>query len=153
MTDDTQQPRRQFIKVRVNSDEKASFEHRSLEAGLTVGDYIRRQCLDMQPLRKRRTTAVKEKTLLMIFHELAQLRTELHRQGNNINQIAYALNSKHPLELAFIEKAFERLFESYDAIEAMAQFVEVRLSYSSNDNRSIDGQISEPRKDTGQAFS
>lgn len=70
-----------FIKVRVTESEKESIARSAAENGFTVSSFVRRRALGA-PDRPACELA-----------EMVRLRSELRYQGNNINQIAHALNS------------------------------------------------------------
>ncbi|MGD9725706.1 MAG: MobC family plasmid mobilization relaxosome protein [Hyphomicrobiaceae bacterium] len=91
-------PRTDTITFRLRTDEKARLEADAIEAGLTLSGYI-------SALVDKRITSLKSK--LAEMHEPQTRRPEprtlhpevmreLSRIGNNINQIAHALNSGLP---------------------------------------------------------
>lgn len=68
------------IILRVTESEKDSIARAAAENGFTVSEFVRRRALGA-PDRPARELA-----------EMVRLRSELRYQGNNINQIAHALN-------------------------------------------------------------
>ncbi len=70
--------RDQWIKIRVSTEEKKSFEQKANESGMTMADLIRQRLLTF---RIRKTA-----------HEQERIRM-LARVGNNINQLARWANS------------------------------------------------------------
>jgi len=70
------------IQIRVSEEEKERVAGLAAASGLSITDYVLWSCL-----YPRQTVYTIDKG------ELAAARTELARQGNNLNQIAYALNT------------------------------------------------------------
>lgn len=73
-------------RMRLTAAERAQLEERAERAGLTVGAYMRHQCLGEAGPRAVRRPPVERKAL-------AQLLGQLGKVGGNVNQIARALNS------------------------------------------------------------
>lgn len=90
--------------MRCSAAELAQLEQRAERAGMTVGAYMRHQCLGEAGPRAVRRPPVERKAL-------AQLLGQLGKCGSNVNQIARALNSDReilhdvPETLAEIRKA------------------------------------------------
>ena len=70
---------------RMNEEELATFLQNSQAANLSDADFIRAQCCDQKPVRKRRIRSLNEKALAAGLAQLGSV-------ANNINQIARALN-------------------------------------------------------------
>ncbi len=68
------------IQIRVTESEKDSIARAASENGFTVSEFVRRRALGASD-RPARELA-----------EMVRLRSELRHQGNNLNQIAHALN-------------------------------------------------------------
>ena len=79
--------RRQHVEqFRTDDAEHAALEARAREAGLSVGAFVRACALgDPGPRAKRRPTVDGEL--------VARANAEMNRVGNNINQIAHAMNT------------------------------------------------------------
>jgi hypothetical protein len=78
--------RKHVRATRLDDDEVADLEARASETGLTVGAFLRACALETAGPRARRRAPVDRELL-------AQTNADLNRVGNNVNQIAYALNS------------------------------------------------------------
>ena len=75
------------VHVRFDDDELARLEERAGDAGLSLAAYLRACALGAAGPRSRRRASV-DRLLL------AQTHAALSRIGNNLNQIAHALNSR-----------------------------------------------------------
>jgi Bacterial mobilisation protein (MobC) len=83
------QPKRiNNITLRLTDEELDTIEQQSRKLELNRSDYLRHQAL--KPVR--RLKPAKDLDILQ-YQELALLRRELSAQGNNLNQIARALNT------------------------------------------------------------
>lgn len=71
--------------VRVTAEEKETLRERAANKGLSVSDYMRERLLNISPLRKRRIPRADEKALALALGHLMRI-------GNNVNQMAHALN-------------------------------------------------------------
>lgn len=80
-----------YISGRVTPEEKEQFLARCVRSGLSTGDYIRRVCLDMKPLRAVRNVSVDKKLLTEAINQMA-------RYGNNLNQVVRKLNQGRRLK-------------------------------------------------------
>lgn len=69
-----------YIQIRVTEKEKEFIAHAAAADGFTLSEFVRRRALGA-PDRPACDLA-----------EMVRLRSELRHQGNNINQIAHALN-------------------------------------------------------------
>jgi hypothetical protein len=78
--------RQHVVRMRLDGDELASLETRAGATGLTVGALLRACALETAGLRARRRAPVDRELL-------ALTNAALNRVGNNVNQIAHALNS------------------------------------------------------------
>lgn len=82
-------------RMRLSVDERAQLEAAAERAGMTLGAYMRHQCLGTTGPRAVRRPPVERAAL-------AQLLGQLGKVGGNLNQIARALNSEQgiPHDLA-----------------------------------------------------
>ena len=102
--EDASQPRQRIIKFSVSwtPDEADRVKTRAAEAGLSVSAFIRAAALgDAGPRARRRP--------IVDAAALAQTHAELRRIGNNLNQIAHALNIGEAVLMPTITKAHEEL--------------------------------------------
>jgi hypothetical protein len=74
--------------MRLDDDERAKLAERADASGLAVGAFLRACALETAGPRSRRSAPVDRELL-------AQTNADLNRVGNNVNQIAYVLNSGH----------------------------------------------------------
>jgi hypothetical protein len=86
--------RKHVARIRLDDAELAKLEERSRAAGLTMGAYLRACALE--------TAGVRAKPRAPVDRELlARTNADLNRVGNNVNQIAHALNigldAPHPV--------------------------------------------------------
>ena len=88
------------LLIALTPAERADFEARAAKAGLSLSAFARAAALGDKGPRSRRRPTVEAATL-------AQTHIELKRIGNNINQIAKALNSGHRVLLPEVQKAAE----------------------------------------------
>ena len=96
-------------QVRLTPDERAQLDAAAERAGLTVGAFIRQQCLGTPGPRAARRPPVERAAL-------AQLIGQLGKCGSNLNQIARALNmGEEPGE---IDAAIAAMREAALAISA-----------------------------------
>lgn len=78
--------RQKMLTIRLSENEHRMLRERADMIGLSLGGYARKMALGKPgPRSKRQPTAPRD--------ELRRLKGELGRIGNNINQIAYCLNS------------------------------------------------------------
>lgn len=73
-------------RIRLDDAELAKLEDRSRAAGLTIGAYLRACALETAGVRAKPRPPVDRELL-------ARTNADLNRVGNNINQIAHALNA------------------------------------------------------------
>lgn len=97
--------RNKTLIARVTDSEKAEAVRRADEAGLSEGDYIRMQCLQTEPLKRRRRKPTLDKQLL------SQLLRHLGHIGGNINQIALKLNTGQGAPPSEIQQAVKDIQE------------------------------------------
>ena len=71
--------------LRLTEDERAVLEGRATEAGLSVASYLRAAALGQSGPRARRRPTVERAALIAAT-------AELNRVGNNVNQLARAIN-------------------------------------------------------------
>jgi hypothetical protein len=96
----TRKPKRQrqhVLPLRADDTERAEMEARASASGLSLGAYLRACALgDAGPRARRRPPVERE--------QLGRANAEINRVGNNLNQIARALNEaalEDPGELAY----------------------------------------------------
>lgn len=77
------------VRLRVNMTEKKKLERMSVEAGLSLSDWIRSQAIDVTPLFSKPNPD--REVLLRLLSELGMV-------GSNINQIAKQMNRKQNSE-------------------------------------------------------
>ena len=83
----SEERQRQHVRAsRFDDAELAKLEERASASGLTVGAYLRACALETAGVRARRRAPVDRELL-------ARTNADLNRVGNNVNQIAHALNS------------------------------------------------------------
>ena len=99
--------------VALTPAERAELEHRAANAGLSLSSFCRAAALGDAGPRARRRPTVEAATL-------AQTHGELRRVGNNLNQIARALNGGHKVLLPEVQKAAEDI--SLVMLEIMKAF-------------------------------
>lgn len=78
--------RRHVARLRLDEAEQAKLEERASAAGLSTGAYLRAAALGGAGVRARPRASVDRQLL-------ARANADLNRVGNNINQIAHALNA------------------------------------------------------------
>ena len=110
--------RQYFAQARVTEQEKAELASRAEQAGMSIGDYIRKCTLGAKPLRARRKVANDEAAVL-------QLSGQLLRIGTNINQLTRKANA-----MGFLDQAEkETLFSSLQQINALRDSIRKALSH------------------------
>lgn len=77
--------RTEIINFRVLPEERALFEDRCQNSGLSKADYFRMKCLEEKPLRKRKAPNVQTEILLKTLGQIGKV-------GSNLNQIAKDVN-------------------------------------------------------------
>ncbi len=78
--------RAHVVRMRLDDSEREKLEQRADASGLSIGAYLRACALETAGVRARPRAPV-DRALL------ARTNADLNRVGNNINQIAHALNS------------------------------------------------------------
>lgn len=86
-----------LVNFRATDEERATLESLALAEGLTLGSYIRSTLLPRARTLSRRRPRVDEAAI-------AKLYASLNRIGNNINQIAHAMNADQVQEAAALER-------------------------------------------------
>ena len=103
------------ITFRVTGAERQEIEAAANRAGLTVGSYVRAQCL-----AKPKTRAVKKPPLEREL--LAKLLGQVGKAGGNVHQITKRINFKEKVLRSEVESAMKELREATAAImEAMGK--------------------------------
>lgn len=117
-------PRATTITVRLTEPERALVEQRAASAGMTVSRYAAEQIMRGRVMVEQRQSLAPE------------LRSELSRIGNNVNQIARALNDGHHHPgLRNIATALQEVFEFIMRDELLR-----RRAEEAKGNGSQDGQ-------------
>lgn len=94
--------RRASIEIALTPEERAEIERRAADAGLSLSSFCRAAALgDAGPRARRRP--------IVDAVELAKTHAELRRIGNNLNQIAHALNIGETVLFPAVTKAHEDL--------------------------------------------
>lgn len=96
------------ITVRLMAEEKAGIEQLAEAQGLTVGSYIRSSLLPKVKTLSRRRPRADEAAI-------AKLYASLNRLGNNVNQIAHAMNAGQVQEAAALERIEAELIATLKA--------------------------------------
>lgn len=86
-----------LINFRADDEERAALENQAQAEGMTLSSYIRTSMLKKVKTHSRRRPRADEAAI-------AKLYATLNRIGNNINQIAYALNTGQVREAAALTK-------------------------------------------------
>lgn len=92
------QPKNRIANFRVTPDEYRQIETNAEREGLTFGSYLRTRAVETPTTRAMRRPVV-ERVIL------SKLTAELGRSGNNLNQIARALNSGETATIDAIQAA------------------------------------------------
>lgn len=96
--------RQKMLTIRLTENEHRMLRERADMIGLSLGGFVRKRALGKAGPRSKRQASADR-------HELRRLKGELGRVGNNINQIAYALNSGEELLPNELEDAIAELAE------------------------------------------
>ena len=99
--------------IALTPEERAEVERKAANAGLSLSSFGRACMLGDAGIRARRKPTIEAATL-------AQTHGELRRVGNNLNQIAKALNSGHRVLVPEVQKAAEDI--SLVMLEIMKAF-------------------------------
>jgi hypothetical protein len=97
-----QRKRQHVVRMRLDDDELVQIEARAGNSGLTVGAFLRACALETAGPRARRRAPVDRELL-------AHTNADLNRVGNNLNQIARALNRGQADAPSVIEAATDEL--------------------------------------------
>ena len=103
--------RRRSVTVRLTEEEYQAAESKADAAGHAMGAFTRAALLGAPGPRSRRRLPADRR-------ELLRLLGEINRVGNNINQIARALNAERSYNHIDLELAFKNLDEIRHAILA-----------------------------------
>jgi len=94
--------RKKTVQIALTPEERADIERRAAHAGLSLSSFCRAAALgDPGPRAARRP--------IVDAAALARTQAELKRVGNNLNQIAHALNIRETVLLPAITNAHEDL--------------------------------------------
>ena len=77
------------LTFRMLPKEKAEFDRRCQEAGVSKADYFRQKCLDDKPLRKKKNPHPNTQLLAKTLGHIGKI-------GSNINQVAKNANTGYP---------------------------------------------------------
>ncbi len=97
------------IYVRLSEDEYQEALMKASLAGISLAELARRA------LRRTRTWTIRERD------EVRQLRHQIARIGNNLNQIARRLNVAEVPDMADVLKAYKELYRIRLTLEALAE--------------------------------
>jgi hypothetical protein len=78
--------RTDYAIFRLLPEEKAAFERRCADAGLSKADYFRRKCLEDKPLRKLKSLSVDAQLLTQYLGQIGKI-------GSNLNQLSKHMNN------------------------------------------------------------
>ena len=100
--------RSEILRFRVTPDERIKIEHKALSSYRTVSTYLR-DCA----LGKR----------IVVVPDVGSLISELRRLGNNLNQIARAVNSGYAgvIDLTEIQKGVKGIWQSLNSLRRDAR--------------------------------
>lgn len=98
--------RGKFVAVRCSTAEHAALTAAALQAGLSVGAYLRATALGNAGLRAVRRPPVEKEALARLLGEIGKL-------GSNVNQIAHAVNATGDLP------SWHELHDMTAAVQAM----------------------------------
>ena len=100
--------RSEILRFRVTPEERAKIEHKALSSYRTVSTYLRDCALEKS---------------IVVMPDVNNLITELRRLGNNLNQIARAVNSGYisdsstlVTELSEIQKGVKQIWQSLNSL-------------------------------------
>lgn len=97
-----------LVNFRANDEERAALESLALADGLTLSSYCRTRLLKDVKTLSRRRPRVDEAAI-------AKLYASLNRIGNNINQIAHAMNAGQVEEAAAVDRIETELIATLKA--------------------------------------
>jgi hypothetical protein len=89
------QRRQHTVKVSLTAAEYDQLQERAATTGGKLATYCRLKALDQ---RQPAPPTIRQPQTLPVQSELRQLRTDLGKVGNNLNQIAHHLNQRQPLD-------------------------------------------------------
>ncbi|MEM6829746.1 MAG: plasmid mobilization relaxosome protein MobC [Bacteroidota bacterium] len=109
--------RNNLKSFRLSDEELAAFLSNCEAANLSGGDLFRTKCCGQKPLHARRQRGEEEKLLAKILGQLG-------KYGNNLNQIAYALNiAKYKPDAAATLYALQAQEEKLEAIHTSVDLI------------------------------
>lgn len=103
--------RQNILSIRLTPEERTRVHDRAEKAGLSAGAFTRHMLLGEAGPRARKRTPADRK-------ELVRLLGAVNRVGNNINQIAHALNAKQGLHPPILDAAMQQWCEAVRDIRA-----------------------------------
>jgi hypothetical protein len=106
--------RRHVVRMRLDDDEQVKLGERASACGLSTGAYLRAAALGRAGVRARPRASVDRQLL-------ARANADLNRVGNNINQIAHALNAGRDMPQSLAE-AMTDLREVLSALRRAAGY-------------------------------
>lgn len=106
------EPRTEVVTIRLTKAERARLEQRASAAGLTVSAW------SAQALAGGRITVETKPAALVLPLELI---AEFKRIGNNVNQIAHALNALKPVAEGAVAREFLAFIQAFMRHEALRE--------------------------------
>jgi hypothetical protein len=101
--------RDKILPVRCLAEEYRAIAAKADEAGLSAGAFLRAAALENPGPRAQRRPPADHKALREILGHLGRI-------GNNLNQIAHALNARQPVDHEELQKALRVYIETRNAI-------------------------------------
>ena len=99
------------VLIRLTDSEHAALSALAEQSGLALADFVRAQALDEQPIRVRRRPTADRAALAKVLAGIGQI-------GNNVNQIARALNRERSPDAEHVTEAMKAVVEMRDAVLA-----------------------------------
>ena len=106
----SREPRNVIVKFRMTEQEKKTLQQQVERYHMNMSDYIRRVAARPPDVTKAEFNASIQKTIY-----------EIHKIGNNINQIAKKYNENNYVEPS--ENLLLRLGEVYELMQGLSQFL------------------------------
>jgi hypothetical protein len=105
-------------KMRCTPGEYAQLCDAAESAGLTVAAFMRHQCLGTPGPRAARRPPVERLALAKLLAQLGPLKSELGKEGSNLNQIAHVLNAGGdvPSELSQVLHRHDQMLDEVKAV-------------------------------------
>jgi hypothetical protein len=101
--------RNRHITIRLSDEERAAIDEKAERAGLTTGSFARQILLGAPAPRQVRRPPVERRLLAQMLGQIGAI-------GNNINQIARALNRGRSPEDDYVKQTLGYLREIRDAL-------------------------------------